>query len=273
MVDGGAGSGGAQFDDYTAPYEVIFAGLAQSEHVVEAFVIDAAGNLVSGIAAYDLAVNVGIGDYYVAMGDSITFGTGDTVPNDDSSQDQRNTGGGYTPILDDLLTIAKNQPQTVVNEGVGGARSSGGLSLVPTLLQKHPDAQRFLIMYGTNDADVFLPVPSGLGLQPGNSGYAGSFKDNMQRIIDAIRGAGKTAILAKAPVAIPVNGQKDALIQEYNQVIDELVANPANNIVTPPPDFHTYFATHYPSEYWDNIHPNGIGYQSMSNLWFQVLTQ
>ena len=28
MVDGGTAGGGAQFDDYTAPYEIIFTGLA-----------------------------------------------------------------------------------------------------------------------------------------------------------------------------------------------------------------------------------------------------
>ena len=130
-------------------------------------------------------------------------------------------------------------------------------------------------MYGTNDAGV--PVPSGLGLQPGNPGYPGSFKDNMQRIINCISGitcisgAGKIAILAKAPVALPLNGQRDTLIQQYNLVIDELVS--ANNIPVAPPDFHAYFATHYATEYSDTLHPNGVGYQSMADLWFQALTQ
>jgi len=273
MVHGGTASRGAQIDDYTAPYEVIFTGLAQFEHIVDALVIDATGTPVAGIATHDQAINVGIGDYFVAMGDSITEGYGDTVHSDDSSQDGRITDGGYTPILDDLLTSAKGRPHTVVNEGVGGASSAAGRSLIPNLLQKHPDAQRFLIMYGTNDASGIPPVPSGLGLHPGDPGYPGTFKDNMQQIINSIKSAGKVAILAKAPVALPLNGQRDTITQEYNQVIGELVADPANNIPITPPDFHAYFATHYASEYFDNIHPNGIGYQSMGNLWFQVLTQ
>ena len=270
MVDGGTASGGAQFDDNTAPYEVTFTGLGQFEHVVDAFVIDTGGNPVPGNATHDQAIQVGVGDYTVTMGDSITFGAGDTVSSDNISQDGRNTGGGYTPILDDLLTADRAKPQAVVNEGVGGARSAGGLSLIPTLLQRHPDAQRFLIMYGTNDANIFLPTPSGLGLQPVvDSGYAGSFKDNMQRIIDAIQGAGKIATLAKAPVALPLDSQRNTNIQQFNLVIDELVA--ANNITVTPPDFHAYFATHYPTEYWDDIHPNGVGYQSMANLWVLAL--
>jgi lysophospholipase L1-like esterase len=273
MIDGGAAFGGPQLDDYTAPYEVVFTGLAQFEHVVDALVIDSAGTPVAGSATHDQAINVGIGDYFVAMGDSITEGFGDNIPSDDSSQDGRITSGGYPPILDDLLTNIKGSPHTVVNEGIGGTRSSNGVTLIPTLLQKHPDAQRFLILYGMNDAAGITPVPSGLGLQPGNSGYPGSFKDNMQRIINAIKSASKVPILAKVPVAVPLTGQRNQMIEQYNLVIDELVANPANNITIPPPDFHTYFETHYPSEYFDSIHPNGIGYQSMGDLWIQVLTQ
>ena len=228
---------------------------------------------MAGIATLDQAIQVGIGDYFVAMGDSITEGFGDNIHSDDTSQDGRNSNAGYPPILIDLLTATKNRPHNVVNEGIGGARSSGGVSLISTLLQEHPDAQRFLILYGMNDAGGITPVPSGLGLQPGNPGYPGSFKDNMQRIINAINAAGKVAILAKVPVAVPLTGQRNQTIEQYNLVIDELFANSANNIPVPPPDFHTYFETAYPTEYHDSIHPKGIGYQSMGDLWIQVLTQ
>jgi hypothetical protein len=43
------------------------------------------------------------GAYYVAMGDSITRGSQDDIAYDDVSQDGRNTGGGYEPILNDLM--------------------------------------------------------------------------------------------------------------------------------------------------------------------------
>ena len=271
MIDGGSAAGGVEFDDYSFPFEIIFAGLTNSEHVVEAFVIDDMGATVAGIATYDQSIQVGIGDYYVAMGDSITQGVGDTVHSDDNSQDGRNPGGGYTPILDDLLTTAKERPHHVANEGVSGANSAGGVSLISTLLQKHPNAQRFVIMYGTNDAAGLFPVPSGIELNPGDSGYPGSFKDNMQQIINAIKSAEKIAILAKAPVALPLNGPRDLLIQEYNLVIDELINNPANNISTAAPDFHAHFEAAFQTEYFDDLHPNGTGYQSMANLWIGVL--
>ena len=40
----------------------------------------------------------------ITMGDSITEGDGDDIPGDDVSQDGKNSGGGFQPILNDLLT-------------------------------------------------------------------------------------------------------------------------------------------------------------------------
>jgi lysophospholipase L1-like esterase len=58
------------------------------------------------------------------------------------------------------------------------------------------------------------------------------------------------------------------MIQEYNVAIDELVLT--NNILVVPPAFYAYFQTHQ-DELADGLHPNGTGYQSMGNLWFNAL--
>ena len=148
------------------------------------------------------------------------------------------------------------------------------------------------MQYGTNDARLIMPVPSGLGLGPVDIGYPGSFKANMQQIINAIRDAGKEVCLAKIPIALgssnsgeqyldPIVALKNIYIQEFNDVIDELVADSLNNIVVPAPDFFSYFSFYdetsnlfrYEEEYSTNYHPNGIGYYSMANLWFDALTQ
>jgi lysophospholipase L1-like esterase len=150
---------------------------------------------------------------------------------------------------------------------VGGTKSIDGVSLIPLLLPNHSDAQYFLIEYGTNDA--VTPVPSGSGLHPGDAGYPGTFKDNMQRIITAVKNAGKLPCLGKVPYS---NGQylaRNTLYQGYNQVIDQLVAE--NNITVIPPDFYTWFQNHQDQLYSDGLHPNGIGYQSMANLWQAAL--
>lgn len=229
----------------------------------------------------------------IAMGDSITEGIGDDIAADDTSQDGKNNGGGYEPILNDLLTVYEGGlPHDIVNEGVGGDTSADGLAFIPTALGLYPDAKKYLLQYGTNDARPWAPVPSGKGLNPGDPGYPGTYKDNMQQIIDEINNAGKEVSLAKLPIALgdsvngvpyvdPDTGARSLLIKEYNQVIDEFVNDPTNNIIVMPPDFYNYFkdidpATGFPryeDQYADNLHPNGIGYQSMASLWFDALTQ
>lgn len=229
----------------------------------------------------------------IAIGDSITEGFGDDIASDDNSQDGKNNGGGFEPILNDLLTAYEfGFPHDIVNEGVGGDISADGVAFIPTALSLYPNAKKYLLMYGTNDSDIWAPVPSGIGLNPGDAGYPGTFKDNVQNIIDAINNAGKTVCLAKIPIALgdgpfsvpfadPDNAARNIMIKEYNQVIDELVNDASNAITLVPPDFYSYFNDidpvtgnpRYVDQYADNLHPNGLGYQSMANLWFDALTQ
>ena len=209
------------------------------------------------------------GEYFVAVGDSITRGSHDDYPADDISLDGRNTGGGYEPILNNLLTKEKGYPHTVVNEGISGDTSAEGVVQIATTLSNHPSAKYYLVMYGTNDA-WFPAVPSGLGLNPGDEGYSGSYKDSMQRIISAILAAGRTPYLAKVPYAT-VPGIDISAIQNYNLVVEELIFD--NDIWVIPPDFFAYFQDPlYIGELDDGVHPNGLGYQSMADLWFDALT-
>ncbi len=286
IIDGGPSSGGAEYSDYNPPYEIVFDGMNLSEHVVEAFVIDGNGDEVAGQWAYDQIFNVGIGTKYVAIGDSITFGVGDNNAADNISNDGRNSGGGFEPILNNLLTSYTNYPNSIFNEGVEGAMSIDGATSINEMLFEYPDSTGFLVLYGTNDSNIFLPVPSGKGLDPGDPGYPGTYKDNMQQIVNAVKNAGKEVALAKVPVALadckscdpypdPLDTSsttKNKLIEEYNAVIDELYFDAANNIMVIPPDFFNYFGIYYENEYADWLHPNGIGYNSMAELWFNALT-
>jgi lysophospholipase L1-like esterase len=194
------------------------------------------------------------GEYYVAVGDSITRAGG---------------GKGYEPTLSDLLRNSKKYPNTVANWGVDGATSLGGAISIAMTLSTVPGANYFLIMYGTNDARRPAPVPSGRGKRPGDLGYRGSYKDNLQRIISVIRSAGKIPYLAMVPYTT-MRSIDISSIREYNEVVDELVAE--NDIAVTPPDFFSYFREH-PDEIPDGIHPNRTGYESMANLWFIALTQ
>ena len=193
------------------------------------------------------------GEYYAAVGDSITLAAG---------------GRGYEPTLSDLLTNSKRFPVTVANWGAGGATSAGGAKFISLTLSTVPCAKYFLIMYGTNDASLPGPVPSGKGMKPGDPGYLRSYKDNLQRIVSAILDVGKIPYLAKVPYATSPSVDISR-IREYNDVVDELVAE--NNIAVTPPDFYGYFLNHQ-DEIPDGIHPNKNGYKSMANLWFIALT-
>jgi lysophospholipase L1-like esterase len=267
-------------EDYTKPYAVDFVDLGPGTYNVDVDVIDASHAKVPGDTLHDWATDVAIGDYYVGVGDSITYGRGDDFHDDDVSADLRNSGGGYEPILNDLLTAAQGYPHTVMNDGVGGRTSAGGVSKMNKILDSHPDAIYFLVLFGTNDSSTDPPTPSGVGLNPGQAGYAGSYKDNMQQIVYAILARGQIPALAKVPItygdcsrcawyADPESEPRNALIREYNQVIDELDA--ANALPIQGPDLYTYFAAH-PEEMSDRLHPNGQGYRSIADLWTQALT-
>jgi lysophospholipase L1-like esterase len=255
--------------DFAAPFSVNATGLSAGEHVVEAFLVDGGGGQIAGVTTYDRSSPVGIGDTYVAIGDGITFGLGDTIGTDDNSADGRNLLGGFESILADGLTAARGYPVSVVNEGVPGGSAFSGAALINQLLQNYPTANFVMIMYGHND--VTAQRPSGLGLVPGNPGYAGSFKDYMQRIITAVRNAGKVPLVARHAAAMPFDGPMDTALQEYNLVVDELAANPNNGIPVAPPDFYTLFRNN-PALYGNDIEPNGAGYQAMAQLWLDALT-
>ena len=276
--------------DTSEPYEVLFTSLTQREHTVDVFVVDGLNSEVPGTYTHDQIIQIGIGHYYVAIGDSITEGFGDDDPSDDISLDGRNSGPGYESILNNLLTIASSGiPHTIDNEGVGGATSSDGRESILTILAKHSESQRFFVQFGTNDARPWLPVPSGKGLSPNDPGYPGTFKDNMQHIIDEINSEEKEVCLGKPPITLgdstystpydnPDEGARSVLIKEYNEVIDELKNDLQNNIMVTPPDFYSLFnedisgGKRYDFEYADNLHPNGVGYHSMANHWLESLT-
>ncbi|TFH30069.1 MAG: hypothetical protein E4G97_06270, partial [Deltaproteobacteria bacterium] len=194
------------------------------------------------------------GEYYVAFGDSITFGSHDDIFSDDVSLDGRNSGGGFEPILNNLLTAAKGYPHTVVNAGLSGETSADGAGRIGSVLSGNPSAKYFLILYGTNDA--IIPAVS-----------KAAYKANMQAIVTAIRNAGKIPYLAKVLFTTdPL--RSNTAIQDYNAAIDELRVS--NSIAVVAPDFDFWFES-FPGQLDDGVHPNGVGYQSMANQWFFVL--
>jgi lysophospholipase L1-like esterase len=218
-------------------------------------------------------LSISVGDFYVALGDSITRGVGDFDMSDNTSQDGQTTGGGYPPILADFLIAKKGFSPKIVNEGVEGETSLGVLPRLPGVLAKYPNARFYLIQYGTNDAGNFFPVPSGLGLNPGNAGYPGSFKDAMQQIIDLVKNQGKTPMLALVPYTTKAFKISDII--DYNRVITGYINDPGliaiNGIAVVPPNFYAHFETNPQQLNSDGVHPRGVGYRAMGDLWCGAL--
>ena len=246
--------GGRPYISRLPPYSLVYRNVARAEHTIEAMIVDANGVGISGPLTQDQVTHVGVGDYYVAIGDSITAGSFDDILYDNTSLDGRNIEGGYTPILNNLLTASTGYPHTVAMEAIPGTTSSEGLARLPVILSRHPDSKFFLLLYGTNDAGGMFPVT------------AAKFKANMQQMINMIKYAGKKVYLAKIPFTM--DAARNSIIRNYNVVIDQLIID--NTVLVTPPDFYAYFATHQ-NELIDKLHPNGRGYQAMANMWHAVL--
>ncbi len=250
--------------DITAPYTSQFT-LTTGEHAISAHLLDAAVVRLAAPEASITLPQIGTGGIHlVCLGDSITNGHVDDFTLDDVSFDMRNTGGGYAPILNNYLSADNGIPVTVLNDGNPGEESWEGAARISAVTTRTPAAQAYLVSYGANDSGGTLPTPSGLGLISGQAGYAGSFKDNLQQIIDAASSVSRPIVLAKAPPYL-ASATRDAIVAEYNQVVDQLVSE--NGFTYTPPDFYSYFTAN-PGEFnADGIHPNGVGYQSMALFW------
>jgi lysophospholipase L1-like esterase len=97
----------------------------------------------------------------------------------------------------------------------------------------------------------------------------GTFKDNLRKIILQVKASNKTPLLAKVPYGTYASDPSDdQVLIDYNVVIDQLVGE--HNIMVTPPDFYSHFKNNQ-SELFDDKHPNGFGYQSMADLWYDAL--
>ena len=229
----------------------------------------------------DLDVNqsVNIGDNYVAIGDSISVGLDDNTAKDGESQNGlMKSSMGYEAILMDLLSERQSQPVIVHKAATPGDTSLDSESQrLPSILERHFDANKAIITLGVNDSSGINFIPSGLGC----SGVpcSGTYKGNLQSLIDQLDDAGKFSIVAlspprfgdprKTPYPNPEKHIRNLLIRdEYNVVISTELQNYQVG-----PDFYDYFLG---SEnrfylYATNLHPNALGYAVMAHLYSNII--
>jgi hypothetical protein len=197
-----------------------FTSVLQGNHRVEAILFD-----TSSVELFrDTNDIVGVqGDYYIAVGDSITNGEEDNYSSDNVSQDGRTLAmRGYEANLNDLLTSTLSQPHVVFNEGIPGDTSADALGRIPSILERHPGSNKALIMLGTNDTIS-----------------TSQYRSNMQALVDAVVPE-KTAWVALLPPIFNDDGTpndtKNLRIQDYNNVVTSQLTD-----IRVGPDFYDFF--------------------------------
>jgi acyl-CoA thioesterase-1 len=192
---------------------------------------------IGEIDVHDLsAVAVGIpDDTWFFMGDSITAFSYDRA-------------AAHQPAFATLINGASPAFfPAMINGGVGSETTINALARVDDALTLNSDYRIFALSYGTNDSTGTVS--------------AAAFRTNLQMIIDRVKAAGRTPILARIPFA---NDGGHAAIPAYNTVIDDLTRT---NQLRPGPDLYTWFQTHTNQFMPDNLHPNDAGQLAINQLW------
>jgi acyl-CoA thioesterase I len=195
------------------------------------------GVQVSEIDLHD--VSAGAKDTWFFLGDSITAMAFNRSPDHQPSFAAwvQRRHPGYFPAM--------------IDGGTGGDKSDQGAARIDDWLAKNRDAHFWAVGYGTNDA-------------AGNTSDTSRFRENMRRIVEHIRAAGRVPILASIPFA--TDGQHRE-IPRFNHVIEEL-----RSVYGLPqgPDLYGWFAVH-PDQLRDGVHPTDQGSVSINRLWAEAV--
>lgn len=169
----------------------------------------------------------------LCLGDSLTAGYG--VPAEAS----------YPSLLKDRLR-AQGYGHSVVNAGVSGDTTAGGLRRLDWLLRSRPTLA--IVALGANDG------LRGLNLQ--------EMKQNLAQILDRLQQAGVRPILAG--MRIPPNYGR-AYSEQFAAVYTDLVREKGVLFI---PFLLEHVASHPALNQEDGIHPNAAGYQKvLENVW------
>lgn len=238
-------------------YTAQFTGVADGEHEIMASLMDGDGQVLD----YDINSTVGTGgDYYVAIGDSITNGMGDNnSANNDSADGRIVSQQGYEAVLSDALTTKTGLPKIVFNEGIEGDRSADLSLRLASIMERHPGVNKVLMMVGTNDSGIPIDAST---FATTVEDIAGKITNNYNKKL-WIAKIMPTYVKDSSPLAL--DATKNALVENYNTDIDSIIGG--NTFLGP--NFYTAFnGSGYYSDY---LHPNDSGYQLMATQWKVIL--
>ena len=189
---------------------------------------------------------------FLAFGDSITVGYGDTA----------NPGGGYPPRLQRWLR-QRGYDAIVENHGVGGETTSSGLSRIDSVLADGGDY--LLLMEGTND------ISQRVGIE--------SIRFNLDEMASRAEALGMIAVHASVIPRVPTapadssNAATSALalaIREMGAELHRAVADQFTLFEGLPDVFENYY--YYDPEVIDIVgHPNTDGYIEIAGLFLETV--
>lgn len=254
--------------DLTSSFSATFTSLAKGEYTLDVYIVNSSQVVQSGSINHDMATNIGVGDIFVAIGDSTTEGYDGTaydvspytswIDTPVHSTDNRNypqcgtsTGASqdhwqkvsHHISLNNVLGEFYDYPVFILNEGFAGITSSGyntrtGL----TTWQNRINAlapNKWLVHLGIND----------LG---GSAGFQSNMQTLMETLINTY-GADSSNIYLAVPSAR----------NNWQPYINNLISI---NSLSTGPDFKTFY-TGTGLSMVVGLHPNVTGHQNMGRLW------
>lgn len=172
----------------------------------------------------------------VALGDSLTAGYG-------LSRKQ-----AWPALIGEKMRTAGYDFE-VVNAGMSGDTTAGGLRRLPDLLRTHKKIDIFILELGIND--VFRGVE------------ISQIRDNLQTIITQTRAEHPEAAIVVAGMQLP--GSNDDYISAFGSIFATLAQK---NRATLIPFFLEGVAGNAALNQWDRVHPNAAGQRVIAeNVW------
>lgn len=163
-------------------------------------------------------------------------------------------GDEWKPLLGRLDRKLLNERKGPEHCNYSGWTAADGLSKIKGVLAaEKPEIA--VIMYGTNDVNKGVKAPD--------------YEKNMAAIIDACLEAGCVPLLSTIPPIL----NKDARVQEFNEVLQKLAAEKKAPLV----DFHAEILARQPGTAWNgtllgqnDVHPSGGKHQDWSEANLKV---
>lgn len=172
---------------------------------------------------------------FLCFGDSLTYGRTGT------------SSDAYLGPLSAYLGSLGGDPALLINAGIGGENTSQGLERINTIIGSS-SAQTVLLMEGTNDVNLWVSNPA--YIDPNVT------RANLSSMIDRIRAAGKTVIIATTPPRVRDGTDRDnALTNQLNSIIRSVAASRGVTVAALAENLAPV-ATRF--VYDDTIHPSSL---------------